>query len=263
MGLYVTGTVMKNRIPKQYGLKKGSAAYKLMQKGDYSSHKHSYLADDGTVKECGLVCWKDGDMVYCLTNSVTTATKGKCFRRQQGGRRIECDRPTTIEEYNQYRGGVDLADQRRKHCDSTIMGQHRWWLKLFYYLLDVATANALVLCNEAMQSKMNMKDFKKKLVLYFVGTKLEVVPRPFGHDVHELVARYKCVFCEKSRTSFSCGNVNCRLPLCSARQKRGLVKQDCFSLAHHDESIRFECKKRHGEMIHKTNIKKRVKPIVK
>jgi Transposase IS4 len=119
--------------------------------------------------------------------SVTTAMKDKCFRRQQGGCQIECDHPTAIEEYNQYMGGVDSADQCQKHCDSTIMGQHRWWLKLFHYLLDVATANALVLYNEAMNTKINVKDFKKKLVLYFIGSRLETVPQPFGYAVHELV----------------------------------------------------------------------------
>jgi hypothetical protein len=62
-------------------------------------------------------------------------------------------------------GGVDLADARRLHCNSTIMGQNRWWLKLFFYLLDTGTLNALVVYNEAMkgqQKPFNLADFKLK-----------------------------------------------------------------------------------------------------
>jgi hypothetical protein len=36
-----------------------------------------------------------------------------------------------VARYNKYMGGVDLADMRPLHCNSTIMNQNRWWLKLF------------------------------------------------------------------------------------------------------------------------------------
>ena len=61
-------------------------------------------------------------------------------------------------------GGVDLADMRRLNCNSTIMGLHRWWLKLFFYLLDVGTSNALVLYRAATNDKINVVKYKEKLV---------------------------------------------------------------------------------------------------
>ena len=69
-----------------------------------------------------------------------------------------------------------MADMQRLHCNSTIMGQNRWWLKLFY-LLDVGTCNALVLYNKSIDKsqRMNIVDFKVKLIKTGIH-KIEHVP---------------------------------------------------------------------------------------
>jgi hypothetical protein len=56
-------------------------------------------------------------------------------------------RPISIAHYNQYMGGVDLADMRRLHCNSTIMV-----VEAFFNLLDVGTSNALVLHKEFLKT---------------------------------------------------------------------------------------------------------------
>ena len=84
-----------------------------------------------------------------------------------------------ISEYNCYMGGVDLADMRHLHCNSTIMGQKRWWLKLFFYLLDVGMSNALVLFNLTQrdgQKTSMIVEFKSELIQAFLGTRLQGVP---------------------------------------------------------------------------------------
>jgi hypothetical protein len=63
------------------------------------------------------------------------------------------------------------------------VGQNRWWLKLFFYLLDVGTSNALVLYNESMKSRlqegatthtpMNIVEFKMKLVEDLVSRSID------------------------------------------------------------------------------------------
>ena len=53
-----------------------------------------------------------------------------------------------------------------------IMCQNRWWLKLFFYLLDVGTSNALILYNESYRIHsngigyipMNIVDFKMQII---------------------------------------------------------------------------------------------------
>ena len=130
MDLYVTGTIMKNRIPKELTIPKSSKQYQEMKWGDFKSHEYQYKEGDET-RRMGLVCWKDRDIVYCLTNETNTTEASKCKRRTKDGL-ITIARPKVVGEYNRFMGCVDLADMRRLHCSSTIMGQNRWWLKLFF-----------------------------------------------------------------------------------------------------------------------------------
>jgi len=115
-------------------------------------------------------------MVYCLSNDSNNFEFDECSRRGLGGI-IRIPRPVLIANYNKYMGGVDLADMRRLHCNSTIMGQNRWWLKLFFYLLDVGTSNALVLFNESKKIRkektLNIVQFKMKLVEDLVGRNID------------------------------------------------------------------------------------------
>lgn len=71
----------------------------------------------------GLICWKDRDIVYCLTNATDTAPSSHCFRRSSAGR-VCISRPKAIGEYNSRMGGVDLADQIRLQHNSSIKGLH-------------------------------------------------------------------------------------------------------------------------------------------
>jgi hypothetical protein len=131
------------------------------------------------------------------------------YRKEKTNQVIEIRRPTVISEYNKYMGGVDVADMRRRHCSSTIMGQNRWWLKLFFYLLDVGTSIALVLYNEAMKSKqkpMNTVEFKTRLVESVVGARLEEqagdLNRVIEHAMVQLPGdnRQKCSYCALTGT---------------------------------------------------------------
>ena len=50
-----------------------------------------------------------------------------------------------MKEYNENMGGVDLADMRKLHVQMNVFGLHRWWVRIFFYLLDVGTSNAMIL----------------------------------------------------------------------------------------------------------------------
>jgi hypothetical protein len=174
--LYITGTMLATRIPQAIQMTNTSAEYKNMKRGDAVKFKLSYGVD-GKPFDAGLVAWRDRNVVYCLSNDSNNFEFDECKRRGDKGI-ISIPRPISIADYNQYMGGVDLADMRRLQCNSTIMGQNRWWLKFFFYLLDVGTSNALVLYNEYRRMKlkgdecskpMNIVDFKKQLVADFIG----------------------------------------------------------------------------------------------
>jgi hypothetical protein len=263
MGLYVTGTMMKNRIPKELTIAKSTRQFKDMARGDFKKHVFEYKDNTGNTKKYGLVCWKDRDIVYCLTNEWPTDEVGVCYRRSASG--VICiERPKVVEKYNEFMGGVDLADMRRLHCNSTIMGQNRWWLKLFFYLLDVGTSNALVLYKEATKpknDKMTIVEFKTKLVESFQGEKLRITA-PKADEVHTMEktnARHICAYCslfsQRRRTRFRCSHPTCKVPLCSVGAATGRVGEDCFALCHDNQGIRSAVVKKYEAMKKKTNSK--------
>ena len=156
-------------------------------------------------------------------------------------------------------GGVDVADMRRLHCNSTIMGQNRWWLKLFFYLLDVGTSNALVLYNEAVSEsqRMNIVEFKAKLIETFVGVKFGI-GGPVGHQevVHvpqrsnsRNICAYCALFSLYRRTRFRCAG--CEVPLCSLGS--GHVDKDCFTICHESKKTREMVIRKFEAMKKKTN----------
>ncbi|KAG7364663.1 transposase IS4 [Nitzschia inconspicua] len=162
---------------------------------------------------------------------------------------LPTQRRKVITKYNRHMGGVDLADMRRLHCHSTIMGQNRWWLKLFFYLLDVGTSNALVLYNEAMNGKQepyNIVDFKNKVVEALVGPVLvDDIPsdQSVAHCMTNIsgAERQRCTYCslkgKVARTRYMCKG--CGVPYCCIGS--GKTDKDCFASAHENEGIREIC----------------------
>ena len=133
-----------------------------------------------------------------------------------------------------------MADMRRLHCNSTIMGQNRWWLKLFFYLLDVGTSNALVLHNFTKESHMSIVEFKTCLVKAFMGDRLQPIPHSLVEHVPlRTKGRFRCAYCSlfnrMKHTCFRCTAQCCRLPLCSVGL--GGSDQDCFTLCHANPTI--------------------------
>ena len=120
----------------------------------------------GGVKMVGLVCWKDRDMVYFLSNGFNRKEMDVCRRCSKEGL-LTMAQPKMILEYNWYMGGVDLVDMQCLHCSLTIMGQNRCWLKLLFYLLDIRMSNALVLFNltwRGGQKNNTVVVFKSELI---------------------------------------------------------------------------------------------------
>jgi hypothetical protein len=128
--LYITGTMLANRIPQGIRLAKNSTAFKQLKRVNALKCKVRFRTESVKASEAGLVCWHDWNMVYCLSNDRVSFQFDECSRRGLGGI-IRIPRPISKANYNKYMGGVDLGNMRRLHCNSTKMGQNRWWLKFF------------------------------------------------------------------------------------------------------------------------------------
>ena len=261
MQLYVTGTVMSNRIPAPLRIKKNSKEFKSMNRGDFKNHVYKYNMEDGTEKNYGLVAWKDSDTVYCLSSAHNNISTETCKRKGQGTI-LTLTRPSVIGNYNKYMGGVDLADMRRLHCNSTIMGQHRWWLKLFFYLLDVGTGNGLVLYREAMNNdatrQLSLVEFKKQIVHNIIGDTIQKTIKSKEENIHKLQKyegdtdrRYTCVYCalasKKCKTRFICNHTDCQMPFCNPKYG------DCHAVAHSKKEIYELCLRKWDGMQKNTN----------
>ena len=259
MNLYVTGICNKNLIPADIRIARTSQDFKSMARGDHKRHRLQYHVNNDE-RFAGLVCWRDHqDLVYCLTNDTNTRDRDRCQRETEGGL-IEISRPIVISKYHGSVEGANGTDIRRlshrnnkkkskDHNNSTIMGPIRWWLKLFFHLLDVGTSNALVLYNESLKEagrpiheKMTLVDFKLKLIEGFVGTKITSVvpvPRNVEHVPERRNSRNRCAYCalflaRQTRTRFWCAA--CNVPLCSVGS--GHVDQDCFTLCHQSDMMK-------------------------
>ena len=96
--LYVTGTVLANRIPLNIRIPKASQRFRSMKRGDAVRSKFIFYKADGTESSVGLVGWKDRNMVYCLSNDTNNVEFDECCRRGEDGI-IRIPRPIAIANY--------------------------------------------------------------------------------------------------------------------------------------------------------------------
>jgi hypothetical protein len=111
------------------------------------------------VQDTLCLAWQDNNIVLALSN-IDTVNKTEDFREKErrrpaktstNGRIVRCvfgDSPVKellipcfIDDYNQYMGGVDLANQFREAYETHRSTFRTWW-PLFYWLIDVACINA-------------------------------------------------------------------------------------------------------------------------
>lgn len=57
-----------------------------------------------------------------------------------------------MADYNRYMGGVDLFDEYNSNY-SIAWRSRRWWMKIFYYLVDASIVNSYVLYKETVKKK--------------------------------------------------------------------------------------------------------------
>ena len=112
---------------------------------------------DGKV-QCFV--WKDKNSVAFINtisnpDSITTVA-----RKNSDGSRTDVPCPSSVKLYNMNMGGVDLADQKRKAYSCTRKST-KWYMRLFWYLVDIAIVNGHILQLESGNyRKLSQKDFQ-------------------------------------------------------------------------------------------------------
>lgn len=154
-GIHSLGTVRRNRIP---GCKMPTDnECKKLKRGEFGEFVANH---EGT--EISNVYWKDNKIVTLLSSFVGSEPVKMVKRYDRKKReRVDIPCPAIVTQYNMHMGGVDLLD--------SIVGRYKikmrsrkWYMRLFYHLIDITVINAWLLYRRNNQNKTVMKlaDFR-------------------------------------------------------------------------------------------------------
>ena len=86
------------------------------------------------------------------------SNKKRLQRRAKDGSRQSVKCPTSVKLYNQFMGGVDISDARRKSYSCSRQSK-RWWMHLFYSLVDISVVNSSIITHESLFCPKMTKEF--------------------------------------------------------------------------------------------------------
>ena len=136
-------------------------------------------------------------------------------------------------------------DKKRLGCATSIKGLHRWWIRIFFYIIDIIISNALILHKEGAKlsgkniNDMTIKEFKQSLIESYC--KDEFFGKSQVGITHNLFrslskSRRRCAYCSvvgniERRTHMYClgcgSSRDDHLYYCSPATGR-----DCFAISH-------------------------------
>jgi DNA excision repair protein ERCC-6 len=154
---YACGTVRRNRkyLPEQFKEEENK------EPGEYKFWQSSNLV---------ATIWQDKRPVRFLSTCCDPVVESKVTRKRKQLETASLTCPLVVKIYSENMGGVDRSD-RLVRTYSVSRQSHKWWFRLFYYLLDTALANSYILYNQSSNhSKISEIDYLKKLAISLIGT---------------------------------------------------------------------------------------------
>ena len=169
-GTFCTGTVRTNRkgFPKQ-----------LFPGKNYPSGTFRYAVCKQNDRLIGI-WWRDRKDVFVLT-TMHNKSASTVLKRPKGERekkQIPC--PTAIIDYNNYMGGVDLADQMLSYYSMTSRRMLKWWKKVFWRMVDLCIVNSWIIfrTNTPSSDIKSHRLFRLKLVQQLVQPLIDLRSSP-------------------------------------------------------------------------------------
>ena len=150
--------------------------------------------------------------------------------------------PAAVRLYNQYMGGVDLADNLRRAYTFSLKSR-RWYMRIFWYLIESSCVNAHILQMETTGKKLHQVNFRRILAEELI-TKFNSRQRP-GKQAIITAGRYR----ERHFPSKGETRRQCEVQFCKKKTwficrfcERSLCCVPCFE-KWHTRSVFFErCK---------------------
>jgi len=126
--IFATGTVRSNRLELPILAKLKTP----MERG-----ASKWLTRDNI----GYVKWMDTRVVHVISTAFSPSEMQLAKRTQRDGTSVQIKCPKSIVEYTGRMGGVDRFDRQRA-LYSVSRKSKKWWLRIFYFVLDAAVVNA-------------------------------------------------------------------------------------------------------------------------
>ena len=234
-----TGTIRSDRKYFPNELKKREQ----LERGDYR-----YLTSNGI----SVVKWMDKKEVLIASNYFDPAVEGEVSRRDKDGSRKQISCPLAVVQYNKYRGGVDLSDQKIKYYTIDRKSK-RNWVRIFFHFLGMSLVNSFIYYKHLSNSNISTVEYMSSISTALIGnycsrkrlgrplamsnqkkmrieksisdTENSEKPQLLDHMPEVISTRRRCAYCstkEKQKRT----NVICTF--CGV----GLCVKSCFSLYH-------------------------------
>ncbi|CAK1578837.1 unnamed protein product [Parnassius mnemosyne] len=148
-GIHSLGTIQRNRLGKTCKLPtKQDVMKSSIPRGSYEEYVTNFEGIDMTT-----VSWKDNKQVVLASTYVGACPVGNIERfDKKEKKRILITCPKLIREYNMHMGGVDLMDSFLGR-NRIRMKSRKWYMRIFYHLLDLTVINSWVLYKKVEEKK--------------------------------------------------------------------------------------------------------------
>uniref|UniRef100_A0AAV2MQN4 PiggyBac transposable element-derived protein domain-containing protein n=1 Tax=Knipowitschia caucasica TaxID=637954 RepID=A0AAV2MQN4_KNICA len=235
MGLRSLGTIRKNRLmgctleEDRDLLRRGRGSF------DFRVDNDAKLA---------MVKWADNKTVTLVSSCASVSPVGQVRRySKEEKKKISVPCPKIVSEYNTHMGGVDLADMMIA-LYRTPAKSHRWYLAIFWQMVDIAVNNAWLLhrrdAAQLGQKHHCLKVFRLDVAKGLIYPekqkrgrpskgnedntpprviKQPKVPRPVDDMIYDRIDHFpimsvkgRCRMCQDGQTSIVCQK--CKVRLC-------------------------------------------------
>ena len=135
VGTWMTGMVKPNRV--------GMPSH-LVQYAKEDLPRGTLVVAMHKSRRMAACVWFDSFPVFLLSTSSDPLCNGSTTMRWVNGRHEEFPTSPIQKEYQEMMRGMDVVDQCRVGYTAQIMS-HKWWHRLFFFILDSSFGNAYVL----------------------------------------------------------------------------------------------------------------------
>lgn len=108
--------------------------------------------------------WVDNKPVHMLSSFAAREPVDVVKRYDRKEKKIvEIQRPFSIQIYNKFMGGIDMADRMVAHYPHALKNK-KFYLRIFFHLLNVSIVNAWIVHNTTINKRLSLVDFKISII---------------------------------------------------------------------------------------------------